>query len=403
MRLASLFAAAGLACLLATPALAAPKLERVVVVMRHGVRPPTQANADLAKYADKPWPDWPVAPGELTPHGGETVKLMSDTLRAVYIGEHLLPATGCAKPGEVTVWADGADERTQKSGEIMAASFAPGCGVKAAWTDEKPRDPIFGGADSNVCKLDADRAKAEMAAALAGPAGQMDTKVATARLQAILAPNACSGGAGMCFTDPASQSDHNMVFAPTASLSEDLLLEYTDGKPMSEVGWGRASAADIAAVLPAHERAFAIIRAETQLSASRGAQMARVILGALAGQPVNGGPQSGPSLKLLGLAGHDTNLVLMASVFGLSWTLPDQPDGTAPSTALAFELWSDKGKEYVRPVIFYETLDQLRTLSPSRARQLPLTMKDCASGPMGSCPVEEVRQRVEAQLPKDCL
>src|SRR5580658_7566917 len=59
-------------------------LVRVVVVTRHGVRPPTQTNADLAKYADKAWPDWPVAPGELTPHGGETVRLMGVTLRETY-------------------------------------------------------------------------------------------------------------------------------------------------------------------------------------------------------------------------------------------------------------------------------------------------------------------------------
>ena len=59
-------------------------LVRVVVVTRHGVRPPTQTNADLAKYSDQPWPDWPVEPGDLTPHGGETVRLMGETVRAAY-------------------------------------------------------------------------------------------------------------------------------------------------------------------------------------------------------------------------------------------------------------------------------------------------------------------------------
>ena len=44
--------------------------------------------------------------------------------------------------------------------------------------------------------------------------------------------------------------------------------------------------------------------------------MTRVIMAALQGEPIGGGPQIGPNLKLLGLAGHDTNLVLMASTFG---------------------------------------------------------------------------------------
>jgi 4-phytase/acid phosphatase len=331
------------------------------------------------------------------------VTLMGDSLRAAYVEAHLLPAFRCAGPDAVTVWADGVDERTRKTGQLLAEALAPGCDIQTLWAGGVTRDPIFSGDDSAECKLDPDRAKAETDAALAGPAGQMDTKAAVARLQAILAPNACAGGAGMCLTSPEAQSDHNMAFPPASSLSEDLLLEYADGKPLGEVGWGRATGADIAAVMPSHERSFAILRAQTGFASTYGAKMARVILGALAGEPVRGGPQSGPSLKLLGLAGHDTNLVLMASVFGLSWTLPDEPDGTAPSTALAFELWSDGGKDYVRPVIFYETLDQLRTLSPKRARELPLTIKDCASGPMGSCPLEQVRQRVEALLPKDCL
>jgi 4-phytase / acid phosphatase len=328
-------------CFLAGSAVAAPHLERVVVVMRHGVRPPTQSNAELAKYDDQPWPAWPVAPGELTPHGGETVRLMGETLRAAYREARLLPGDPCAAAGQVTVWADGADERTQQTGQVLAEALQPGCGLKAAWTDEKPRDPIFGGSNAPECRLDADKAKADLTAALAGPSGQIETSAAVARLQSILAPRACSGGSGTCLTIPPSSAGMASVFPQSAGLAEDILLEYTDGKPMAEVGWGRASEADIAAIMPIHERAFAIIRDEPDLDAARGAQMTRVILGALAGEPVSGGPQSGPSLKLLGLAGHDTNLILMAGVFGLEWRLPDEPDATAPSTALAFELWRD--------------------------------------------------------------
>src|SRR5262249_48302575 len=159
------------------------------------------------------------------------------------------------------------------------------------------------------------------------------------------------------------------------------------------------NAVDITAVMPIHERAFAIVRNATAMAAERGAPMVHVMLAALQGQPASGGPQSGPSTRLLVLAGHDTNLVLMASAFGLSWAPPDRPDAAAPATALAFELWRDHGVEYVRPVIYYETLDQLRSLKPAHARRLPLAFKDCASGPMGSCPLETFRQRALAALP----
>lgn len=380
-------------------------LVRVVLVTRHGVRPPTQSNADLAKYADRPWPDWPVAPGELTPHGGETVKLMGETLREAYRARRLLPRTGCAAAGRVTVWADGADQRTRESGRIAAEALQPGCGVKAAYADVHPRDPIFGGSNAGACAIDADKLHAAMAAAAADPAvASIPVGPAIEKLQAIVAPDACKGGAGTCFSDADAGGSGSMAtgFPPAGGLAEDLLLEYADGKPMSEVGWGRASAADIAAVMPLHERVYAMLRANPYVVARRGAAMARVILGALAGKPVAGGPQSGPDLKLLTLSGHDTNVALMADLFGLSWTFPGEPDGTAPSSALAFELWSDGAHDYVRPVIYYETMDQLRTLQPARAEAMPLSFKDCNSGPKGSCPLETVTTRIEALLPPGC-
>ena len=45
--------ALALAALIGGVAEAAPVLERVVVVMRHGVRPPTSANDDLRQYSDQ--------------------------------------------------------------------------------------------------------------------------------------------------------------------------------------------------------------------------------------------------------------------------------------------------------------------------------------------------------------
>jgi hypothetical protein len=130
--------------------------------------------------------------------------------------------------------------------------------------------------------------------------------------------------------------------------------------------------------------------------------MARLVLAALEGSPLAGEPSAGRDTRLVAFAGNDSNLVLMASIFGLEWTLSDQPDSTAPSTALAFELWTDGKTRYVRPAIYYETLVQLRTLKPAAARVLPLSFPDCASGPKESCSLDEVRRRALAALPPGC-
>ncbi|MCC6135599.1 MAG: hypothetical protein LM550_16920 [Candidatus Contendobacter sp.] len=66
-------------------------------------------------------------------------------------------------------------------------------------------------------------------------------------------------------------------------------------------------------------------------------------------------PVVADNVKLLVLAGHDTNLSNMAGVFGLELRVEGQPDSTAPATVLTFELWRDvKTKtDYIKPRVFY--------------------------------------------------
>ena len=46
------------------------RLLRLVVLSRHGVRSPTQSQEELARWASRPWPRWPVGKGELTARAG---------------------------------------------------------------------------------------------------------------------------------------------------------------------------------------------------------------------------------------------------------------------------------------------------------------------------------------------
>src|SRR5262249_27446678 len=66
------------------PASAAPALEKVVVLQRHGVRSPTKPVSDYAAYSPTPFAAWPVKPGELTEHGAAALARMGEALRAHY-------------------------------------------------------------------------------------------------------------------------------------------------------------------------------------------------------------------------------------------------------------------------------------------------------------------------------
>jgi 4-phytase/acid phosphatase len=185
-----------------------------------------------------------------------------------------------------------------------------------------------------------------------------------------------------------------------ATLAENVLLEYAQGMPLADVAWGvRDPQEFLRSVMPAHERIALLGRRNPYIASRRGLVMARAILAALTRTP---SPYFPSEAKIIAFAGHDTNLSNMAGVFGLDWTLPDQPDSTAPATTLAFELWSDAktGDKVVRPVLFYETLQQLRTLAPPRASRVALKFSGC--GGEGDCPLATLLRFVGPRLPTDC-
>ena len=375
------FLAASAVLFVAASAAAQPVLERVVLVERHGVRSPTQDNAALDALSAAPWPRWSVAPGILTPHGAEGVTLMGAALRKVYADQGLLPQVGCPGEGVVSVVADGHDQRTRESGRAFVRGMAEGCVVKVADTAEG--DPLF----DSLAAHPLVPAEAEAATTAMGPVDTAETRAALAALQAIAAPDACSTHKGVCL-DGASilSAKANGVrvqgpLATGATLAENLLLEYAEGMPLDQVGWGRVhSAADIARVTPAHSRASDLTRRIPYVAARRGAALTEAVQAALHGRASAYGDGKA---RLVLFAGHDTNLSNLAGTFGLDWRLVGQPDETAPVTTLAFELWRDgaTGARTVKVVVYFETLDQLRTLSPKTVSRADAKV-DCAAAPV---------------------
>src|SRR5271155_1988044 len=98
-----LFAAAALAQ--PTPA-GKPKLAYVVILARHGVRSPTATNESLRQYAAEPWPEWGVAPGELTGHGAKLLGILGGWYRGWLAQDRLLPESECQAAPNVHVRAD---------------------------------------------------------------------------------------------------------------------------------------------------------------------------------------------------------------------------------------------------------------------------------------------------------
>ena len=106
------------------------KLERVVMLMRHGVRSPTKPQVAPEGMADREWPTWSTGFGELTQHGYDAVRLVGAWDRTHWAARGLIPTDGCPSQDTVAVAAS-AKSRTQDTARALAEGMAPGCAISA--------------------------------------------------------------------------------------------------------------------------------------------------------------------------------------------------------------------------------------------------------------------------------
>jgi 4-phytase/acid phosphatase len=384
-------------------------LERVVLVMRHGVRPPTKSAEAMAALSALPWPDdaaWGARPGELTPHGAQAIVKLGADLRRVYTLEGLLPAGGPASK-QILIWADGADQRTRATAQSLAQGLEPGDPPPTGHLPPDQPDPLIDALHAGVCELIP--AEAERAAQAAGPIDTPEVAAALARLQQIMAPEACAKGPGACMAGAskiaagATEVKLSGPLAIGATVSEALLLEYENGFAGAQFAWGRATREDLDVLLRIHEHASNLTRRTPYVATHRAAPLARFILAAMSDAEVPGTPAIQARHRLIVVTGHDTTLSNLAGIFGLDWHLPQQPDFTAPGTGIAFERWRNKtdGKAELRVRLFYQDLEQVRSLQDTPGHQLRLTPAVCR--PDQACNLPDAKAAIMGLLPAQCL
>ncbi|MDG3440232.1 histidine-type phosphatase [Nitrospirillum amazonense] len=398
-------------------------LERVVMLSRHGVRSPTKGLAELRRLSDQDWPAWPVDRGILTPHGADAIRQLGLYLGAQYRRRGLLAADSCPAENSIFVWGDSGDQRTRASAQALAEGLAPGCGLKAHGLAPDSPDVLFDAASGGACPMDADEATKAVIAANGGDIATVPASVAPAlaALVQVVAPKACAPGAtpaSACFaTGPAKVVDKggevkvDGPLARGAMLAESIFLEYVQGMPADQVGWGRAGTPQaLAAILPVHDYQADLTRRTPYIASHNGALLARQIVAGVTGGAVAAplAPPLAPvpaGARLISILGHDTNLSNVAGLLGLDWTLPGQPDKTAPDTTLAFEVSRDTatGKRYVRVALYYQTLEDLRqaaALTPAHpAGKVDLSLPACGGD---RCTVEDFATLVRKAVPAAC-
>jgi len=378
------------------------ELKYAVIVTRHGVRSPTWENARLNEYSAEPWPQWPVPPGNLTPHGRELIESMGGYYREWLAAERLLGAPGCQDAGRIYIRAD-AEQRTMETAQAFAESLAPRCGAAVHAETASGRDPLFSG----FGKPDPQKMLAAVRERLGGDPGKLmgEHRAALETLQSILrTPQPNTEPVGVALKGAAPELTG--PFATGSTFSEILLLEYAEGLNGPDLGWGRMTRQQMEQALEVHAVYADLMRRTLYLARSRGSNLLSHVLRSLdqavSGKPV-AGAEGNPGDALLLLSGHDTNLSNLSGMLGLSWKLPGYPaDDTPPGGALIFTLWRNAAGECeLRLKYVAQSPDQMRRADKLSLAAPPESQDVALPGCAAGCPWETARRLIEKAIDRD--
>ena len=316
----------------------AEHLIRSVIFSRHGVRAPTQSPAKLASWADKPWPVWPVSPGELTPRGYELVLAQWQALKPELSRYALLPENGCPEPEHYSLIAD-KDQRTIRTAMAISEGLFPNCGIKPQHGNRYDR--LFHPDRAAYRKIDRqaaleqvnDRLQAlENDAAITSAIGRIQEITGCCSLPSLQKQNIPLEKLATTLSIDSANARlvMNGKWPIASALAEIMLLEYGQW-PGKNAGWGQADQAVLQEIVPLHDRIFDAIHRAPILAKAGSSDLLRHIRDTLLSD-------ASPALSIL--VGHDTNIAAIGGLLGIDWNLPGQGTNSIfPGSFIHFGLW----------------------------------------------------------------
>ncbi len=371
------------------------KVRFVLVLSRHGVRSPTAKPAELATLAKDPWPDFGVPPGFLTARGFTLAVSMGSYYREALAASGLLAPSGCADAA-VVYFASDLGERTVKTAQGYARGMFPGCTAPAVhYRTDVDTDPIFHPVAGTL--WNGNRALA--VAALRGRYGSDLSALRAAYAQPIASVERVTGRPipnGTLSVVPGTGEDVARIDAPfdrAQEIAEILQMEYANGFPMNQVGWGRASLAQIEDMSRVRTLYYELTQRAPYTASVKGSNLLSHVLATLEQAEANSGTAGafGPVTdKATFVVGHDGNIANVAAMLGVSWVLPTyQPNDAAPGGALVFEVGNrvSDGAAVVRISYTAATLDQMRAATALTLANpppvFPLFVRGCSTADAG--------------------
>jgi 4-phytase/acid phosphatase len=387
------------------------RLERVVIVMRHGVRSAMSSPEELGRYSRRPWPRFAVPAGHLTARGATLVTMLGGWYRAHYRDAGLLGEGDCS----VYYWAN-RTQRTEATAAALAAGLTPGCAVPIHRAASAP-DPLFDAPLTPLAPLDPDRMLAAISARVGGDLSAWDARQRADldRFEALMLQchqPVCSArerarvdrrlgdtpiAMGMDATGKLALSSPSLQ---VAGIAESLLMAYADGLVFN--GWRGIDAETIGQSLAVHGAGIDLRTRTPEVGRQTSSYLAMRLLATLqraAGATALADP-IGDAERIVVLSGHDGTVTMLAGLLGLDWTLNDYgPGEAAPGGGLIFELWRKgaSGEAAVRVRYVAQGLDQMRHLIPlsrdAPPENVAIAVPGCGDAARG-CPLTDFTSRL---------
>lgn len=342
-------------------------LSKVVMLTRHGVAAPV-ADGQLPRISGKAWPQWPVAPGQLSDRGALLLTAQWAELRTLYIEAGLLPIQKTET--RVFVRADNSP-RSRGSAEALLRGLTPGTLPAYAVVDVDP-DPLFEPVRAGLVIFDpAGTAQAvldnirgdlfQFRDVLTEPLALLDQL--TGPLPAEVCGSLNLSGAcrltdmspSISIMDRGRRVEIRGGLGMGAHLVDLLVQEYAQW-PQQDAAWGLADAAALRKLLPLHSEVFNALHRTPLLAAIYGGPLLRDMATALYSRHAD------PRLNEASCAvfvGNDANLAAVGALLGIEWQASGfPPNALPPNTVLVMELWKNPGgASQVRFRVFLQSLD----------------------------------------------
>lgn len=370
-------------------------LQRVIMVMRHGIRSALSGQEPKTASPAGGWPRWEVAGGDLTPHGAAGMRANGRFARQWLDENGVVPAQGCPAPGILTVHAN-SEPRTISSAQAFANGFAPACAVTIMHLAPGVHDPIFSPLDADPDRFDMRAIVPQLPDAAQAFASHQDVLHILGQLVR------CNNGLCNFITTPAhvepNASNHGLKLSGSiregSSIAEALMLAYLDGKPEIPDGkiWVDADLLGQLSVL--HATMLDTIVRPPAIAEPQSRDLRRYLLRDLS-------DESGVGLRLY--VGHDDTIAPLLGLMDTHIRAPGYAADEIPvGSALGFAVYgNDTGRTNIRVFFQSQRPEDLRTHPESAMPSVSFPVVPGCTGKAGLCTLDELRTIFQAEPVQD--